>query len=203
MERIPHLSYDFVSLADIDELNINDLADVIGMVIYVGDEEEATNTDRLKRDVYICDETDEIVKCVLWESHLDSMEIGRRTILHRVIAVKQAIVKVFNNQKHLSIVSSSTLEINPDRLCRTKELTDWFAKNKGLFKNFKPLHDGPVPMLTFDKVRNELVSNAPASSELIFINENCSVLELLRIGTFTVFKKIKISSFISSIQFNY
>lgn len=219
--NVPHLEYNFTPLENFSTVNSNEWIDVLGVVIYVSDHEDVSNSGRLKRDFCISDESGKVVNCVLWESHMkelandffyDMFDEGyeitgnvlyinsneqQQEMLHKIVAVKQGLVRTFNGQKYLWIVAASTFDIEPRYGVRVDKLRTWFSRNKSLFRNFVPPREqNPIDSLTFRQAREKLKNSsdqrvAGNHRELIFENPTCTVVGVKRMDSYTACRGCK------------
>lgn len=123
---IPMLQYDFVPIANIENIEKDTCIDVIGVCKSAGEAQtfvaRTTNKELTKRDITIVDQSNKEVNLTLWGNDAQKFDGN----LNPVIAIKGAKVSDFNGRS-LSVTMSSTMQINPD-IREAHLLKGWFDR---------------------------------------------------------------------------
>ncbi|KAK7071136.1 60S acidic ribosomal protein P1 [Halocaridina rubra] len=120
---IPMMQYSFVSLDQLDKVNKDSIVDVIGVCkdsMEVVNINTRTGRETKKRDIQIVDDSNREVRVTLWGVSAESFDGSQQP----VIAIKGAKVSDYNGVS-LSLVSSSSFQINPD-ISEAHKLKGWF-----------------------------------------------------------------------------
>ncbi|KAF8786558.1 replication protein A 70 kDa DNA-binding subunit-like [Argiope bruennichi] len=123
---IPMLQYDFVPIAQIEQVEKDSNIDVIGVCKSCSDLQtfvaRTTNKEMTKRDIKLVDRSNREVNLTLWGKEAENFDGS----LNPVVAVKGARVSDFNG-KSLSVTMSSSMQINPD-IKEAHVLKGWFER---------------------------------------------------------------------------
>ncbi|GFY04709.1 replication protein A 70 kDa DNA-binding subunit [Trichonephila clavipes] len=123
---IPMLQYDFVPIAQIEQVEKDSNIDVIGVCKSCADVQtfvaRTTNKEMTKRDIKLVDRSNKEVNLTLWGKEAESFD----GTLFPVVAVKGARVSEFNGRS-LSVTMSSSMQINPD-IKEAHILKGWFER---------------------------------------------------------------------------
>ncbi|GIX74979.1 replication protein A 70 kDa DNA-binding subunit [Caerostris extrusa] len=123
---IPMLQYDFIPIAQIEQVEKDSNIDVIGVCKSCSDLQtfvaRTSNKELTKRDVKLVDRSNKEVSITLWGKEAESFDGS----LNPVVAVKGARVSDFNG-KSLSVTMSSFMLINPD-IKEAHVLKGWFER---------------------------------------------------------------------------
>lgn len=110
---IPMLQFDFLPIANIENVEKDALIDVIGICKSSGDVQtfvaRTSNKEMTKRDIVLVDRSNKEVNLTLWGADAQKFEGSSNP----VVAIKGVKVSDFNGRS-LSVAMSSTLQINPD-----------------------------------------------------------------------------------------
>lgn len=111
---IPTIQYDLVSIANIANMEVNMIIDVIGVCKEVSDltnlTAKSTGRELTKRDITLLDSSNAAIQLTLWGEEAKNFDGS----LQPVILVKGAKVSEFGGGKTLSLVGSSIMKSNPD-----------------------------------------------------------------------------------------
>jgi len=122
---IPTLTFDFVSISTLANLETNALVDVIGVCKSSGEVQTLisrnTNRELKKREVVIVDQSNTAVALTLWGSQAEEFDGS----LQPVLAVRNGRINEFGGGKSVSLLQSSVLQINPD-ITEAHKLRGWF-----------------------------------------------------------------------------
>uniref|UniRef100_A0A8V5GS17 Replication protein A subunit n=1 Tax=Melopsittacus undulatus TaxID=13146 RepID=A0A8V5GS17_MELUD len=123
-QHLPSVQFDFVSISDLENTPKDTVVDVIGICKSYEDVTKITvkssNREVSKRNVYLMDTSGKQVTATLWGNEAEQFDGSRQP----VIAIKGARVSDFGGRS-LSLMSSSTIVINPDTPEAFK-LRGWF-----------------------------------------------------------------------------
>lgn len=123
---IPMLQYDFVPIAQIEQVEKDSNIDVIGVCKSCADLQtfvaRTTNKEMTKRDIKLVDRSNKEVNLTLWGKEAESFD----GTLFPVVAVKGARVSEFNGRS-LSVTMSSSMQVNPD-IKEAHVLKGWFER---------------------------------------------------------------------------
>ncbi|KAJ8483106.1 hypothetical protein ONZ51_g4913 [Trametes cubensis] len=121
---VPTVKFNFVTIAGLQEIPKDAVCDVIGVVKEVGElssiTSKATNKEIPKRELTVVDDTEFSVRVTLWGKQAEQFNVTDQP----VIAFKGAKVGDFQGRS-LSIMSSSSLIINPD-IPEAHRLRGWY-----------------------------------------------------------------------------
>ncbi|XP_060612739.2 replication protein A 70 kDa DNA-binding subunit [Anolis sagrei] len=137
-QHLPSVQFDFVSIADLETTAKDAIVDVIGVCKTYEDAIKLTmksNREVSKRDVHLVDASGKTVTVALWGTEADKFDGSRQP----VVAIKGARVSDFGGRS-LSVLSSSTLVVNPDRPEAFK-LRGWFD-SEGKFLEAPSISNG-------------------------------------------------------------
>ncbi|XP_056629805.1 replication protein A 70 kDa DNA-binding subunit [Diorhabda sublineata] len=113
-DAIPTTQYEFVSIDKISEKETNTLVDVIGVVKNVGElqtfQARSTGKELKKKEVVLVDQSQTAINFTLWGTDAENFDGTNNP----VVVIKGARVSEFGGGKNLSMLSSSTLKINPE-----------------------------------------------------------------------------------------
>ncbi|KAF1442537.1 Replication protein A 70 kDa DNA-binding subunit, partial [Spheniscus demersus] len=112
-QHLPSVQFEFVSISDLENTPKDSIVDVIGICKSYEDVTKITvkanNREVSKRNVHLMDTSGKLVTATLWGSEAEQFDGSRQP----VIAIKGARVSDFGGRS-LSVLSSSTVVINPD-----------------------------------------------------------------------------------------
>ncbi|NWW32967.1 RFA1 protein, partial [Panurus biarmicus] len=112
-QHLPSVQFDFVSISDLENTPKDSIVDVIGICKSYEDVTKITvkanNREVSKRNVHLMDTSGKLVTATLWGNEAEQFDGSRQP----VIAIKGARVSDFGGRS-LSVLSSSTVVINPD-----------------------------------------------------------------------------------------
>ncbi|XP_047474800.1 replication protein A 70 kDa DNA-binding subunit-like isoform X1 [Penaeus chinensis] len=121
---IPTMQFNFVPLDQLESLEKDTIIDVIGVckeaMEVASITSKASGKELKKRDVQVVDDTNREVRLTLWGRQAENFDGSQQPVL----AVKGAKLSDFNGRS-LSLMSSSTLQINPD-IREAHKLKGWF-----------------------------------------------------------------------------
>ncbi|CAH2219942.1 replication A 70 kDa DNA-binding subunit [Pelobates cultripes] len=121
---VPTVQFEFVPIGDLESKNKDTLLDVIGICKSFDDVTKVTiksnNREVSKRTINLMDTTGKLVSTTLWGEDADKFDGSRQP----VVAIKGARLSDFGGRS-LSVLSSSTLMINPD-IPEAFKLRGWF-----------------------------------------------------------------------------
>uniref|UniRef100_A0A8C6VEJ0 Replication protein A subunit n=1 Tax=Naja naja TaxID=35670 RepID=A0A8C6VEJ0_NAJNA len=123
-EHLPSVQFDFVAIGDLESASKDSLVDVIGVCKSYEDTQKVTirssNREVSKRELHLLDTSGKTVTVTLWGVDAEKFDGSRQP----VVAIRGARVSDFGGRS-LSVVSSSTLLVNPD--CpQAFKLRGWF-----------------------------------------------------------------------------
>lgn len=123
-QNLPKMQYNFVTIAQLEQTEKDNLIDIIGVVKSAGEltsiTTRQTNRKVSKRDIQLVDKTDRVVSLTLWGAEAEAFDGSKNPVL----VIRGARVSDFGGRS-LSTLSSSTLLVNPD-LKEAHELRGWF-----------------------------------------------------------------------------
>uniref|UniRef100_A0A8C3M292 Replication protein A subunit n=1 Tax=Chrysolophus pictus TaxID=9089 RepID=A0A8C3M292_CHRPC len=123
-QHLPSVQFDFVSISDLENTPKDSIVDVIGICKSYEDVTKivvkASNREVSKRNVHLMDTSGKLVTATLWGNEAEKFDGSRQP----VIAIKGARVSDFGGRS-LSVMSSSTVVVNPDSPEAFK-LRGWF-----------------------------------------------------------------------------
>ncbi|XP_010181194.1 PREDICTED: replication protein A 70 kDa DNA-binding subunit, partial [Mesitornis unicolor] len=123
-QHLPSVQFEFVSISDLENTPKDSIVDVIGICKSYEDVTKivvkANNREVSKRNVHLMDTSGKMVTATLWGNEAEQFDGSRQP----VIAIKGARVSDFGGRS-LSVLSSSTVVINPDSPEAFK-LRGWF-----------------------------------------------------------------------------
>uniref|UniRef100_A0A803TQ21 Replication protein A subunit n=1 Tax=Anolis carolinensis TaxID=28377 RepID=A0A803TQ21_ANOCA len=123
-QHLPSVQFDFVSIAELERTSKDAIVDVIGVCKAYEEVTKltmkTTNREVSKRDLHLVDSSGKMVSVALWGQEADNFDGSRQP----VVAIKGARVSDFGGRS-LSVLSSSTLVVNPDRP-EAFRLRGWF-----------------------------------------------------------------------------
>ncbi|KAI8504968.1 60S acidic ribosomal protein P1 [Branchiostoma belcheri] len=123
---LPSITYNFVPIEKLEEMNPNTIIDLIGVCKSYGDvttiTTRQTNREVNKRDLQIVDMSGKQVNLTLWGGEADKFDGSSCP----VIAIKGARLSDFGGRS-LSTMGSSTVMINPD-IPEAFQLRGWYDK---------------------------------------------------------------------------
>ncbi|NWH55315.1 RFA1 protein, partial [Fregata magnificens] len=112
-QHLPSVQFEFVSISDLENRPKDSIVDVIGICKSYEDVTKITvkanNREVSKRNVHLMDTSGKLVTATLWGNEAEQFDGSRQP----VIAIKGARVSDFGGRS-LSVLSSSTVVINPD-----------------------------------------------------------------------------------------
>lgn len=121
---IPAMQFNFVPLDQLESLEKDNILDVIGVCKETMElstiQQRTTGRELKKRDIQLVDDTNREVRLTLWGTTAESFDGSQQPIL----AVKGARLSDFNGRS-LSLLSSSSFQINPD-IREAHKLRGWF-----------------------------------------------------------------------------
>nr|DBA34216.1 TPA: hypothetical protein GDO54_001796 [Pyxicephalus adspersus] len=121
---VPMVQFEFVAISELENKNKDTLLDVIGICKSFDDVTKVTiksnNREVSKRNVHLMDTSGKMVTTTLWGDDADKFDGSRQP----VVAIKGARLSDFGGRS-LSVLSSSTVMINPD-IPEAFKLRGWF-----------------------------------------------------------------------------
>nr|XP_009912533.1 PREDICTED: replication protein A 70 kDa DNA-binding subunit isoform X2 [Haliaeetus albicilla] len=143
-QHLPSVQFEFVSIADLENTPKDSIVDVIGICKSYEDVTKITvkanNREVSKRNVHLMDISGKLVTATLWGNEAEQFDGSRQP----VIAIKGARVSDFGGRS-LSVLSSSTVVINPDSPEAFK-LRGWFDSEGQLLEcaSISDVRGGPA-----------------------------------------------------------
>ncbi|XP_017688122.1 PREDICTED: replication protein A 70 kDa DNA-binding subunit [Lepidothrix coronata] len=143
-QHLPSVQFDFVSISDLENTPKDSIVDVIGICKSYEDVTKITvkanNREVSKRNVHLMDTSGKLVTATLWGNEAEQFDGSRQP----VIAIKGARVSDFGGRS-LSVLSSSTVVINPDSPEAFK-LRGWFDSEGQLLEcaSISDVRGGPA-----------------------------------------------------------
>ncbi|KFM74172.1 Replication protein A DNA-binding subunit, partial [Stegodyphus mimosarum] len=123
---IPMLQFDFVPIAQIEQVDKDSNIDVIGVCKSASDvltfTARTTNKELIKRDIRLVDRSNKEVSLTLWGTDAEKFDGS----MNPIITVKGARVSDYNGRS-LSVTMSSVLQINPD-IKEAHMLKGWYDR---------------------------------------------------------------------------
>ncbi|XP_069936741.1 replication protein A 70 kDa DNA-binding subunit isoform X1 [Cherax quadricarinatus] len=121
---IPAMQFNFVPLDQLESLEKDHILDVIGVCKETLDistvQQKSSGRELKKRDIQIVDDTNREVRVTLWGTTAENFDGSQQPVL----AIKGAKLSDFNGRS-LSLLSSSSFQINPD-IREAHKLKGWF-----------------------------------------------------------------------------
>nr|XP_013801961.1 PREDICTED: replication protein A 70 kDa DNA-binding subunit isoform X2 [Apteryx mantelli mantelli] len=142
--HLPSVQFEFVSISDLENTPKDSIVDVIGICKSYEDVTKITvksnNREVSKRNVHLMDTSGKLVTATLWGVEAEKFDGSRQP----VIAIKGARVSDFGGRS-LSVLSSSTVVINPDSPEAFK-LRGWFDSEGQLLEcaSISDVRGGPA-----------------------------------------------------------
>ncbi|PSN38056.1 Replication protein A 70 kDa DNA-binding subunit [Blattella germanica] len=125
IDNIPSVTFNFIPIDKLADLEINSLIDVIGVCKSTGDLQtltaRTTNRELKKRELTIVDESNLAVGVTLWGQQAEDFDGS----LQPVVAIKNGRINEYGGGKTVSLISSSSFQINPD-IKEAHRLRGWF-----------------------------------------------------------------------------
>ncbi|KAM8818268.1 replication protein A 70 kDa DNA-binding subunit isoform 2-T2 [Rhynchonycteris naso] len=122
--NLPTVQFDFTRIGDLENKPKDSLVDIIGVCKSYEDATKitvkSTNREVSKRNIYLMDMTGKVVSAALWGEDADKFDGSRQPVM----AIKGARVSDFGGRS-LSVLSSSTIIVNPD-ISEAYKLRGWF-----------------------------------------------------------------------------
>ncbi|XP_041439246.1 replication protein A 70 kDa DNA-binding subunit-like [Xenopus laevis] len=121
---VPTVQFEFVPIGELESKNKDTVLDIIGICKNVEEVTKVTirsnNREVSKRNIHLMDSSGKLVSTTLWGEDADKFDGSRQP----VVAIKGARLSDFGGRS-LSVLSSSTLMINPD-IPEAFKLRAWF-----------------------------------------------------------------------------
>ncbi|NP_001081585.1 replication protein A 70 kDa DNA-binding subunit [Xenopus laevis] len=121
---VPMVQFEFVSIGELESKNKDTVLDIIGVCKNVEEVTKVTiksnNREVSKRSIHLMDSSGKVVSTTLWGEDADKFDGSRQP----VVAIKGARLSDFGGRS-LSVLSSSTVMINPD-IPEAFKLRAWF-----------------------------------------------------------------------------
>ncbi|KAK8719691.1 hypothetical protein OTU49_013857, partial [Cherax quadricarinatus] len=118
------MQFNFVPLDQLESLEKDHILDVIGVCKETLDistvQQKSSGRELKKRDIQIVDDTNREVRVTLWGTTAENFDGSQQPVL----AIKGAKLSDFNGRS-LSLLSSSSFQINPD-IREAHKLKGWF-----------------------------------------------------------------------------
>ncbi|ERE67970.1 replication protein A DNA-binding subunit [Cricetulus griseus] len=122
--HLPTVQFDFTGISDLESKSKDSLVDIIGICKSYEDSTKITvkssNREVAKRNIYLMDMSGKVVTATLWGEDADKFDGSRQPVM----AIKGARVSDFGGRS-LSVLSSSTIIVNPD-IPEAYKLRGWF-----------------------------------------------------------------------------
>ncbi|XP_032119336.1 replication protein A 70 kDa DNA-binding subunit isoform X4 [Sapajus apella] len=122
--HLPTVQFDFTGIDNLENKSKDSLVDIIGICKSYEDAIKITvrsnNREVAKRNIYLMDTSGKVVTATLWGEDADKFDGSRQPVL----AIKGARVSDFGGRS-LSVLSSSTIIVNPD-IPEAYKLRGWF-----------------------------------------------------------------------------
>ncbi|XP_020136421.2 replication protein A 70 kDa DNA-binding subunit [Microcebus murinus] len=122
--HLPTVQFDFTGIGDLESKPKDSLIDIIGICKSYDDATKITvksnNREVAKRNIYLMDTSGKVVTATLWGEDADRFDGSRQPVM----AIKGARVSDFGGRS-LSVLSSSTIIVNPD-IPEAYKLRGWF-----------------------------------------------------------------------------
>ncbi|CAL8076719.1 unnamed protein product [Calicophoron daubneyi] len=135
---LPETHFNFVPIGKLDTIEQGSFVDVVGIVHECGDVQtimaKASQRELRKRELGIVDNSKCLVRLTLWGEEAANFDGSQ----HPAIVVKAAKVSDFNGRS-LSVVSTSTVMVNPTNVPEAIRLKGWYELegNKCTFEMYK------------------------------------------------------------------
>lgn len=147
---VPKLQYKFVALSEIQNLQVNAIVDVIGIIKEIEPSFQITLKTTGKpydrRNVVLVDQSKFSINLGLW----NKMAVDFNYPENSVIGVKGARVQEFGGSRTLSLTQSGTISLNPD-IPEAFQLKGWYD-NHGSKETYQSLNtDKPSSSITSDR----------------------------------------------------
>ncbi|KAM6463199.1 replication protein A 70 kDa DNA-binding subunit isoform 2-T2 [Liasis olivaceus] len=132
-QHLPTVQFDFVAIGDLENVSKDSFVDVIGICKSYEDAVKITirssSREVFKREMHLMDMSGKMVTVTLWGAEAETFDGSRQP----VVAIRGARVSDFGGRS-LSIVSSSTVLMNPD--CpQAFKLRGWFDSEGQLLES--------------------------------------------------------------------
>ncbi|XP_008827013.1 replication protein A 70 kDa DNA-binding subunit isoform X1 [Nannospalax galili] len=129
--HLPTVQFDFTGIGNLESKSKDSLVDIIGICKSYEDATKITvksnNREVAKRNIYLMDMSGKVVTATLWGEDADKFDGSRQPVM----AIKGARVSDFGGRS-LSVLSSSTILVNPD-IPEAYKLRGWFdSEGQGL-----------------------------------------------------------------------
>ncbi|XP_069339594.1 replication protein A 70 kDa DNA-binding subunit isoform X2 [Eulemur rufifrons] len=122
--HLPTVQFDFTGIGDLESKPKDSLVDIIGICKNYEDATKitvkSTNREVAKRNIYLMDTSGKVVTATLWGEDADKFDGSRQPVM----AIRGARVSDFGGRS-LSVLSSSTIIVNPD-IPEAYKLRGWF-----------------------------------------------------------------------------
>ncbi|KAM9208122.1 replication protein A 70 kDa DNA-binding subunit isoform 2-T2 [Dugong dugon] len=122
--HLPTVQFDFTGIDDLENKSKDSLVDIIGICKSYEDATKiivkSNNREVSKRNIYLMDMSGKVVSATLWGEDADKFDGTRQPVM----AIKGARVSDFGGRS-LSVLSSSTIIVNPD-IPEAYKLRGWF-----------------------------------------------------------------------------
>ncbi|XP_045382091.1 replication protein A 70 kDa DNA-binding subunit isoform X1 [Lemur catta] len=122
--HLPTVQFDFTGIGDLESKPKDSLVDIIGICKNYEDATKiivkSNNREVAKRNIYLMDTSGKVVTATLWGEDADKFDGSRQPVM----AIKGARVSDFGGRS-LSVLSSSTIIVNPD-IPEAYKLRGWF-----------------------------------------------------------------------------
>lgn len=123
---IPKMKFNFTSLVALQEANLENSVDVIGVCKRIGDLatviQRTTNKELKKRDIELVDNSLSSISVTLWNADAENFEINGND---PIVAIRQAGLSDFGGGRSLSVRVNSLIQINPD-IPEAHKLRGWY-----------------------------------------------------------------------------
>ncbi|XP_055984059.1 replication protein A 70 kDa DNA-binding subunit [Sorex fumeus] len=123
-QHLPTVKFDFIGIDDLENKPKDSLIDIIGVCKSCEDATKITvksnNREVSKRNIYLMDTSGKVVCTTLWGEDADKFDGSRQPVM----AIKGARLSDFGGRS-LSVLSSSTIIVNPD-IPEAYKLRGWF-----------------------------------------------------------------------------
>eukprot|EP00794_Sanderia_malayensis_P014156 gene14156-15634_t len=156
---LPQVQFNFVNIADLENVNKDSMVDIIGVVKSMQDVVKitirSTNREVSKREINVVDRSETAVNATLWGDTAD--KFNQYENQNPIIAVKGAKVSDFGGRS-LSVLTSSVFQVNPD-IPAAHALRGWYdqgGKDSGM-KSISGMRSDSISgqFKTLEQVRSE------------------------------------------------
>ncbi|KAJ8953979.1 hypothetical protein NQ314_007172 [Rhamnusium bicolor] len=163
-KSVPTIKYDFVTIDQIQNFEVNTIIDVVGVARTVSElqtfQARSTGKELKKKEIMLVDHTKTSVALTLWGTQAENFDGSNCPVL----VIKGARVGEFGGGKNISTLSSSNMKINPE-MTDAYRLRGWYdgEGNKLDYSNISAKSGAgnfSTPWLSFKEVQDQGLGNA-------------------------------------------